>query len=318
MLIKLKKIPSYFRNLIKKILDEDGIRLKDVIHILKYVEYKQIIHCLHYRAFKQDFVFNVRNHSKYNSLDQLNKCFGRNIKPFLNLLRYRKKILANGLCQWSYKNRSFYANYIQMCGLLDEYLSGAFDQHYACNWRGKNVLDIGGFIGDSALYFLENGANKVVIYEPLELNVKALFLNLDPYKHQIEVYQEAISHQKGPFMISSNEDVGSLGFGMVDGHYQVECEGVTFQQLFQKHAVDVVKIDCEGGEKHLVDVPNCILSNIPYWIIETHSPEIYQIIHSKFKECGFIKLKEIQLNPSVTLMHFATPNGNNNVLNNNQ
>ena len=50
-----------------------------------------------------------------------------------------------------------------LIGTLNEIESGIYD----CDCKGKVVLDIGGFEGESAVYLWILGASKVVIYEPV-------------------------------------------------------------------------------------------------------------------------------------------------------
>ena len=41
---------------------------------------------------------------------------------------------------------------------------------YDCDYKGKTVLDIGGFCGETAVFFASQGAKKVVIYEPVKMH----------------------------------------------------------------------------------------------------------------------------------------------------
>ena len=46
--------------------------------------------------------------------------------------------------------------------------------------------------------------------------------------------------------------------------------------------VDVMKVDCEGGEVHLLEMGQKEICSVPFWIIETHSQELLNAISKKF------------------------------------
>jgi hypothetical protein len=81
--------------------------------------------------------------------------------------------------------------------------------------KGEVVVDIGAFIGDSAIYFVGKGAEKIVAFEPnpeiIEFARKNVQLNkLD---HKIQVRNEAVAASQGvrTFMFKINHP-GGAGF----------------------------------------------------------------------------------------------------------
>lgn len=287
MLKKLKKIPRYAF----KVAAQSNYL--DLIRVLKYVKSKHLLSALAACADKQPIAVELRKQS--GLLD---------LQLFLKVIPYRRARLSKDFFLWSYKGRQFCGTYNQFMGLYAEYLSGQFEDSYAINWKNKRVLDVGGFIGDSALYMLEKGAKQVIIYEPIPENIFALSYNLQAYKDKIQVHQQAVTQKDGPIILSSNHPAGSLGFGMEEGKYQIKCEGISLSKMLARHQIDVVKLDCEGGEKYLVDLSSKEIQSIPYWIVETHSPEIYRKVKNKFDSEGFDKVKECTLTPQVSLLHF--------------
>jgi FkbM family methyltransferase len=287
MLQKLKKIPSYAFKLAK---EKNFLEIASLIRHVKpkhllialaaYVDKRSTAVELHHNLGMQDILF------------------------FLKILSYRGQRLRKDFYLWNYGKRCFCATYMQFIGLNNEYLSGQFDNLYAYDWKDKVVLDIGGFVGDSALYFLDKGAHHVIIYEPLPENIFALNYNLHSYKDKISIHQKAVSKKEGLLTLSSNTPAGSPEFGMEKGRYQISCIGITLKQILNKHRVDVAKIDCEGGEAYIIDIPKSDLQAIPYWIVETHSLLIEIKVRQKFKREGFSVLTEITLNPRVKLLHF--------------
>jgi len=229
----------------------------------------------------------------------------KEINNFLDVVSYRDKCVQGDIYLWKYNDKQYYATYNQFCGLLSEYLNNEFDRIYSNDWENKVVIDVGGFVGDSALHFFKNGAKEVIIYEPLNINVKALKFNLEKYRNKFSVYEKALADQEGWITLSSFAPEGDLGFGCSKGEYEVRCPSTTFLNIIKnKLNVDVIKIDCEGAEEFLLDVANNYIQSIPYWIVETHRKDIYEKIQVKFNQCGFEKRKEFALNPDVDLLHF--------------
>jgi FkbM family methyltransferase len=287
MLQKLKKMPRYAAKAIQQ------ANISDVFQLLTHVKMKHWLIALAAYVDKRSA-----------SVEMKHQLGMQDIHLLLNILPYRRKRLENNFFLWEHGNKRFCATHLQFIGLYLEYFSGQFDKIYAFDWKDKVVLDVGGFIGDSALYILEKGAKQVIIYEPLPENTFALHYNLQAYKEKIQVHQKAVAQQEGMLTLSSSLPIGSLGFGMEKGEYQIQCQGISLSQMLKQHQVDVVKLDCEGGEAHLVDLSVDELRSIPYWIVETHNHEIYRNVLNKFNTCGFAKIQDVAVTPCVNLLHF--------------
>lgn len=287
MLKRLKKIPLYLLKYLKV-----G-NFKELRELYQQVEASIFFNALAARLDRRFFLANLKE-------------FGpQEINTYLDLLPYRQARLEEDLFEWHIQGKRLVASVTQFLGLREEYLKNVFDSHYHYDWQGKCVLDVGGFVGDSALYFLEKQAAQVVVYEPLPKNIKALTYNLKYYQTQVKIHQKAITKKEGWITLSSREPIGSLGFGMQEGEYKIDCEGITFEKILLSHSFDVAKIDCEGAEKYLSDVDEKLIRSIPYWIVETHHQDIYQSIVESFTKKGFRKKIEFNLLKDVVdLIHF--------------
>jgi hypothetical protein len=111
------------------------------------------------------------------------------INQFIELVPFRRKKVFQDIYLWEFGKKAICCNYVQLLGLKDEYLADLFDKIYHYDWLGKKVVDIGGFVGDTALYFLSKGAEKIIIYEPVSKNMEALMLNLKGFDDRIESFQ---------------------------------------------------------------------------------------------------------------------------------
>lgn len=99
-----------------------------------------------------------------------------------------------------------------------------------------------------------------------------------------------MSNKSGSIIISSREPPGSAGFGLRPGKYKIKVKTKSWEEVIDlaiKENVYLAKVDCEGCERYLIDIPCSKLKSIPKWIIETHSEEIEKSILKKFEQCGF-------------------------------
>ena len=132
-----------------------------------------------------------------------------------------------------------------------------FDEHWGyLNYVEKTILDIGADIGSTAQYFLNCGATHVYAVE-----------GDDDYFEQLELNADILGSIT-PFLlyVETPEDYCSL---------------------ITRLRPDVVKIDIEGAEEHLLGVFNMILQTVPEYIIETHDDAVYENLVAKFQEAGF-------------------------------
>lgn len=201
-------------------------------------------------------------------------------------IRYRKKHLVSDLYVWELGGEPWLANLDQVHGLY-EYLVEGFDAQYSCDCRDKVVVDIGGYIGDTARYFLKKGASKVVVYEPVDKNIACLQYNLS--RLPVEIIHKGVGSENGRVTVTSNYPPGHIGFGNHEGRYSSSFEVESFSCLLNHVQADIIKLDCEGNEKHLLEVDPSLLRKIPYWMIEIHSDSLVQNLEHLFIHAGFQK-----------------------------
>lgn len=288
MLSKLKKVPKYALKLMNPYL------LMELIEILKIVKPSLVLMALRSRLTGNSFLIKIKNLDIPNELNF-----------YLDSLKnHRGKHVTEDFYFWHFNDKKMCANYIQFLHLYFEYFQNFCQTHYHYDWNQKRVLDVGGFVGDSALFFLENHASEVYIYEPIPQNLKALKYNLKNLKNRVFIHEKAVSNQDGQLTLSSKTPQGCADFCLEPGNYSFQCEGISFKSVLLKHQIDVAKIDCEGSEKYLCDLDDNLIKTVPYWIIETHDLTIYQNILNKFATCGFKKVKDFSITPKINLLHF--------------
>jgi FkbM family methyltransferase len=148
------------------------------------------------------------------------------------------------------------------------------------------VVDIGGFIGDFALYAAKRlNALKVVVCEPSSQNWTLLKRNVanNCYEDRIDVVNKAVTDGRDLMM---NVDVPARGQHRVSGYYPSSVErrvipGISLARLVKEHEltkIDLLKIDCEGGEYDILSAtPKEVFSRIGNIVFEYHEIEGYEV-----------------------------------------
>jgi FkbM family methyltransferase len=145
------------------------------------------------------------------------------------------------------------------------------------------VIDVGGFIGDFALYAVKRlNARKVIVCEPSPRNWTLLLKNIanNSYQDRIEPVNKAVTADGGSVMM--NIDAPDEYQSMVSAHATGEqplsaVPGISLGQLLKDHAVervDLLKIDVEGGEYAILEgTPADVFSRVRNIVFEYHDIE---------------------------------------------
>jgi FkbM family methyltransferase len=159
--------------------------------------------------------------------------------------------------------------------------------------RGRDVIDVGASVGDSTLYFILNGARKVIAVEPLPNVARCAEenLKLSGATDKIKVINAALSNEL--VSVPCNYDLwSSNGFSTLSASGPCRVPGVSLGDLI--NMVDdpyLLKMDCEGCEAQVILGPERErLRAFEHIIFETH-PHITGVSNEKLlaslKELGF-------------------------------
>jgi FkbM family methyltransferase len=141
------------------------------------------------------------------------------------------------------------------------------------------VIDVGGFIGDFSLYAVKRlNARRVIVCEPSPRNWALLLKNIanNGYEDRIEPVNKAVTDGGNAMM---NIDAPDEYQCMVSAYYRSEqplsvVPGISLLELLRDHgveSVDLLKIDCEGGEFAILEsTPAGVLSCIRNIVFEYH------------------------------------------------
>ncbi|NAZ31121.1 MAG: FkbM family methyltransferase [Acidilobus sp.] len=159
--------------------------------------------------------------------------------------------------------------------------------------RGREVVDVGANTGDTALYFVLNGARKVIAVEPLPNVAKCAEENvrLSGAADKVKVINAALSNE--PVGVPCDYDVSSSAFfSTLRGSGPCKVPGVTLGDLLNMvEDPYLLKMDCEGCEAQVILGPERErLRAFEYIILETH-PHITGVSNEELlaslKELGF-------------------------------
>lgn len=152
--------------------------------------------------------------------------------------------------------------------------------------RGREILDIGAYVGDTALYFLARGARKVVAVEPHPIAYREMVENieLNSAKDKIIPINTAVGSSRGytkiPMDIAFPEIIGmdALRSKASSDNY-VEVPIVTLRDLMD-YLEDpyVIKLDCEGCEWEILRKDADLLRKFQVILIEYHGGSYKDIV----------------------------------------
>jgi FkbM family methyltransferase len=154
------------------------------------------------------------------------------------------------------------------------------------NYNGKVVLDMGGFYGETAILFYALGASRVVVYEPVEENVRLIRENLRRNGLEAEVHDEGMGPRDGTASVRYDIVTSSFGLRQV-GSKEREIRLRNAEAILRESVADIAKIDCEGYESALLAVPNDVIRLIPKYIVEAHSPAVRDALVRKFRSASY-------------------------------
>src|SRR4030067_500212 len=189
---------------------------------------------------------------------------------------------------------SFSKGKIKIIGPLQymSVLNEDFDKNCIVDCSNRIVLDVGGFLGDTAVHFSARGATRVIIYEPVEAYHEFIRLNVALNGVNAELHDEGIGETDG--CITVRYDRLGYDFGLRNsGANEMTIKTRSVRRVIDESGADIAQFDCEGAERSLLRVPSEVLRKIGFYIIETHSLEIKKALKSAFESAGFVLVKDI-------------------------
>ena len=158
---------------------------------------------------------------------------------------------------------------------------------------GSNVIEVGGYLGQTTAIMKKWGADKIIVYEPVEecYSVIEDTAKINGWSEDIHIIEKAVG-KKEKIKIKSNSEPGEMDFGLNGNSYNQEFPSETWEDVIERgkeENIDIIKSNCEGVEKHLKNVSSNKLNNFDKWFITAHSEKIAKQLTDKFEEAGFVR-----------------------------
>ncbi len=130
-----------------------------------------------------------------------------------------------------------------------------YEEYSWLNVENREVIDIGGFIGDSAMYFAIKGARNVYAYEPypdsFEIAKKNILYN--NLENKITLFNKGVGKEKEHILLDQNVE-GYSGSELKNSPKGKDIEIITLDEIADKYNLNdaILKMDCEGCEYDII------------------------------------------------------------------
>ena len=159
------------------------------------------------------------------------------------------------------------------------------------NVKDKSVLDIGAFVGDSAILFALRGARRVVAVEPSPWAYSMARKNVEAngLGNVITLVNCAVGREDGKVLMLPSGEIDT-SFRATDSYRgDVPVPTCTLDSLIERYGpFDVLKMDCEGCEHESIPYSRMV-GEIREVLVEYHDG--YEDVVRKLKEEGFKHVK---------------------------
>jgi len=180
-----------------------------------------------------------------------------------------------------------FVNALQNGALFEVFIK---EEYAPLNINGSTVIDVGGNIGDSAIYFALNGARSVISIEPQLTSFDSMVRNvaLNSLDQLITVVRAGVGKSESYLAVNSNEEIADGGTSLVPKENGEEMLILDMKYISKNYLqeLNVLKVDCEGCEYDFFDGAD--LSDLRRFrriMVETHYGS--KSIIKKLQKAGF-------------------------------
>ncbi|ARM76125.1 FkbM family methyltransferase [Acidianus manzaensis] len=150
------------------------------------------------------------------------------------------------------------------------------EEYYDTGIKGREVVDVGGGIGDTAVYFAKMGASKVITIEPLPILIEEIKTNLklNNVEDKVVVLNAALASSKGKIKVPTNYNIYYSFAYKANDSGEIEVDKITLTDVLKiVNDPYLLKMDCEGCEYDIImnDYEN--LNRFEKIIFEFHYPK---------------------------------------------
>ncbi|MGC9079883.1 MAG: FkbM family methyltransferase [Nanopusillaceae archaeon] len=153
------------------------------------------------------------------------------------------------------------------------------------NVKDKKILDIGAYVGDTAVIFLTRGAKQVTAVEPSPWAYEMAKINLLNYLDRTILLKCAIDKDSNKVYILPDSITSRWFYAQRSKKGNVKVFSCTLDSLMEKYGpFDILKMDCEGCEYDSIPYSKR-LKDFKETLIEYHNG--YEILEEKLRNEGF-------------------------------
>ena len=177
------------------------------------------------------------------------------------------------------------------------------------NVKDAIVVDIGAYIGETALLFLSRGASRVYALEPVKKHYRYLLKNI----HRNDVVGRIIPLGYGAWFRETTLGTRYKGTGTglhaivgADALITIRVRhlGNILREIYEREGrIDLVKMDCEGCEYSLLSLSCEDIKLAKQYIMEIHGSE--NPIIDKMMKCGYESKLIRKIANLVAIYHFT-------------
>jgi len=205
------------------------------------------------------------------------------LKTVKNIQNY--KIKGNNI-ELRYRNKKLY---FYLNGIGDINANFIEEQYKWLDVEGKNVVDVGANVGDTAIYFALKGAKHVYAFEPYpySYNIAKKNIKLNHLEDKITLLNEGCDKSGFVTIKEDYKNVGGTDLKNFKEGKKIRIESLDeiVKRFNLKHAA--LKVDCEGCEYNLIlNASDEALKAFDQIIMEYHYG--YKNLVKRLRRAGFI------------------------------
>ena len=204
----------------------------------------------------------------YNEIYEKAKSFYEHIDDYIWLYNNLKDYTSKKLL-YAILNNWYQYDFITLKECMNNNFKHYFDLDIIPNCNNQVFVDIGSFIGDTTLDYIEtyNNYKRIYCYEITNYTMATLKNNLSKYENII--YKNKAVSNENSIMYLKNSLVNSSA-NQIDNNGDIEIETVSLDNdILEK--IDMIKMDIEGSEYNaLIGSKNHIINDNPILLISVY------------------------------------------------
>lgn len=206
---------------------------------------------------------------KFDMLKNKAKVFYENAEDYISFYKkladYKSKFIL-----FAIMNNFYNFDFISLKQCMENIYKHYFDLDILSERKGDIYVDVGAFVGDSCIDYIESFSEssykKIYCYEIDKENIAKMRRNLTNYKN-IEIVEKAVGNNNGELAYDLNQDSSA---NKISNNGKISVESVRLDDDV-KEKISMVKMDIEGGEKEaLKGMINHIKNDLPTLLISVY------------------------------------------------